>query len=486
MPILTRPDLFREAAYFGGGWHVADSETFDEIRNPATGEILGRVPRLGAAETERAIAAAEAALPAWRGLPAKERSKILRRWFDLIIANQEDLATILTLEQGKPLREARGEIAYGASFIEWYAEEAKRVNGDVLQGHAADKRILVLKQAIGVTAAITPWNFPNAMITRKAGPALAAGCTMVLKPAPSTPFSALALAVLAEEAGIPAGVFQVLPGDAIAIGGAMLQSPVVRKITFTGSTAVGKLLLKGAADTVKKCSMELGGNSPLIVFDDADIDLAIAGAIASKFRNAGQTCVCANRILVQSGIHDEFVARLTQAIDQFHIGNGLDPATDIGPLINQAAMDKVADHVADALNHGGTLIRGGKALSDLGAQFYAPTLITGINRQAKVLREETFGPLAAVLKFETEAEAIQIANDTEFGLAAYLFSRDLNRVIRVAEQIETGIVGINDGIISTEMAPFGGIKQSGLGSEGSAYGIQDYLELKYLCIGNVK
>jgi succinate-semialdehyde dehydrogenase/glutarate-semialdehyde dehydrogenase len=476
--------LFREQAYIGGEWVDADDRRTSAIADPATGQTLGTVPLMAATEAARAIAAADAALPAWRDKTAKERARILRNWFDLIMANQEDLARLLTAEQGKPLAEARGEIAYGASFIEWFAEEGKRIYGDIIPAHGADKRILVLKQPIGVCAAITPWNFPCAMITRKVGPALAAGCTVVLKPAPATPYSALALAVLAERAGLPKGVFNIVTGDAAAIGGVFTSSPIVRKLSFTGSTAIGKLLLRQAADTVKKCSMELGGNAPFIVFDDADLDLAVKGAIASKFRNAGQTCVCANRILVQDGIYDVFAGKLADAAAALKVGNGFDGDTTIGPLINQAGLDKVERHVADALAKGAKLLLGGKKHA-LGGNFFQPTVLTEVTTAMAVTREETFGPVAPLFRFKDEAEVVRLANDTEFGLASYFYSRDIGRIFRVAEQLEYGIIGINEGIISTELAPFGGVKESGLGREGSKYGIEDYLEIKYLCLGGI-
>ncbi len=481
---LQNPALFRQQAFIDGAWIDAVGGTTTTIVDPATGLGLGTVPVMGAAETGRAIAAAERTLPAWRAKTAKERARILRNWNDLILAHQEDLARLLTAEQGKPLAEARGEIAYGASFIEWFAEEGKRVYGDIIPAHGADKRILVLKQPIGVCAAITPWNFPCAMITRKVGPALAAGCTVVLKPAPATPYSALALCVLAEEAGIPKGVFNVVTGDAAAIGGAFMTSPVVRKISFTGSTNVGKLLLRQAADTVKKVSMELGGNAPFIVFDDADLDLAVKGAMASKYRNAGQTCVCANRILVQDGIYEAFTAKLVDAAAALRVGNGFDEGITIGPLINAAAIDKVERHVADALAKGARVRLGGKRDARQG-NFYQPTVLTDVTDAMLVAREETFGPVAPLFRFKDEAEAIRLANATEFGLASYFYSRDIGRIFRVAEALEYGIVGINEGIISTELAPFGGVKESGLGREGSKYGIEDYLEIKYLCLGGI-
>jgi succinate-semialdehyde dehydrogenase/glutarate-semialdehyde dehydrogenase len=476
--------LFRQQAYLDGAWVDADSGATIDVDNPATGDVLGTVPKMGAAETRRAIEAAEAALPGWRAKTAKERAQILRRWFELMMANQEDLAALMTAEQGKPLAESRGEIAYAASFIEWFGEEGKRVYGDVIPGHGADKRIIVLKQPIGVCAAITPWNFPAAMITRKAGPALAAGCTIVLKPASQTPFSALALCELAERAGVPKGVFSCVTGSATEIGGEMTSNPKVRKLSFTGSTEIGKLLLEQCARTVKKTSMELGGNAPFIVFDDADLEAAVKGAIASKYRNAGQTCVCANRILVQDGIYDAFAKRLSEAASGMKVGNGFTEGAVIGPLIDAKAIKKVEEHVADALAKGAEIVTGGKRHS-LGGSFYEPTVLTGATRDMAIFREETFGPVAPLFRFKTEAEAIEMANDTEFGLAAYFYGRDIGRVWRVAEALEYGIVGVNEGIISTEVAPFGGVKESGLGREGSHYGIEDYLEIKYLCLGGI-
>jgi succinate-semialdehyde dehydrogenase/glutarate-semialdehyde dehydrogenase len=439
---------------------------------------------MGTAETRRAIEAAATAQKAWRALTAKERQKPLRRLFDLMMEHQEDLAVIMTAEQGKPLAESKGEIAYAASFIEWFAEEGKRLYGDIIPGHQADKRILVLRQPVGVVAAITPWNFPAAMITRKAGPALAAGCTMVLKPATQTPLSALALAELAVRAGIPAGVFNVVTGSASAIGAEMTGNPAVRKLTFTGSTEIGKKLMVQCAGTLKKLSLELGGNAPFIVFDDADLDAAVQGAIASKYRNTGQTCVCANRLLVQEGVYDEFAAKLSAAVAKLRVGDGLKGATDQGPLIDDKAVAKVEEHVADALAKGAKVAAGGRRHS-LGRTFYEPTILTGVTPQMLVAREETFGPVAPLFKFKTEAEAIKMANDTEFGLAAYLYTRDLARSWRVSEAIEYGIVGLNTGIISTEVAPFGGVKESGTGREGSKYGILDYTEIKYVCVGGV-
>ena len=476
--------LFRQQGLIGGEWVSADSGGTLAVNNPASGDKLGVIPNMGSAETKRAIAAASAALPAWAARTAKERAGILRRWFDLIVQNEADLATLMTAEQGKPLAESKGEIAYAASFIEWFAEEGKRLYGDVIPGHQADKRILVLRQPVGVVAAITPWNFPSAMITRKAGPALAAGCTMVLKPATQTPFSALALAELAVRAGVPAGVFNVVTGSASAIGGEMTTNPAVRKVTFTGSTEVGKKLMVQCAGTVKKLSLELGGNAPFIVFDDADLDAAVQGAIASKYRNTGQTCVCANRLLVQEGVYDEFARKLSAAVAKLRVGDGLKGATEQGPLIDEKAVAKVEEHVADALAKGAKVLAGGRRHA-LGGTFYEPTILTGVTPQMMVAREETFGPVAPLFKFKTEAEAIKMANDTEFGLAAYLYTRDLARSWRVSEAIEYGIVGLNTGIISTEVAPFGGVKESGTGREGSKYGILDYTEIKYVCVGGV-
>jgi len=478
---MTISPLLREACYIDGQWVGADSGETIAVTNPATGEQLGTVPKCAAAETRRAIAAAEAAFPAWRAKTAKERAVILGRWYELMMTNQEELAHILTIEQGKSLTESRGEIAYGASFIEWFAEEGKRLYGEVIPGHMADKRIVVLKQPIGVAAAITPWNFPNAMITRKAGPALAAGCPIVIKPAAQTPYSALALAVLAEEAGIPAGVFNVLTGSASAIGGEMTANPVVRKLSFTGSTEIGRLLMRQSADTIKKLSLELGGNAPFIVFDDADLDAAVAGAMASKYRNSGQTCVCSNRLYVQSGVYDAFVDKLAAAAKALKVGNGLDAGTEQGPLIDDNAVAKVEQHVADALAKGGRLVAGGHRHA-LGGTFFEPTVIADATQDMLVAGEETFGPLAPVIRFDTEEEAIAMANDTEFGLAAYFYSTNLSRVWRVAEGIESGMVCVNSGILSTEVAPFGGVKQSGLGREGSRHGIDEYVEMKYVCL----
>ncbi|MBV8169811.1 MAG: NADP-dependent succinate-semialdehyde dehydrogenase [Alphaproteobacteria bacterium] len=476
--------LFRQQAYIDGKWCDADTGAKIEVDNPADKSILGTVPKMGADETRRAIEAAEKAMPAWRAKTAKERSVILRKWFDLLIANTEDLAQLMTAEQGKPLTESRGEIAYAASFIEWFAEEGKRIYGDTIPQHKQGSRIVVLKEPIGVCAAITPWNFPAAMITRKCGPALAAGCTMVLKPASQTPFSALALAELGERAGLPKGVFSVVTGTASAIGGEMTSNPIVRKLTFTGSTEIGKVLMAQCAGTVKKTSMELGGNAPFIVFDDADLDAAVQGAIASKYRNAGQTCVCANRLLVQDSVYDAFVGKLAEAVGKFKVGSGIEAGVTIGPLIDLKAVEKVEEHVQDAVKKGAKVVMGGKRHA-LGGTFYEPTILANVDTQMAVTREETFGPVAPIFRFKSEDDAVRMANDTEFGLAAYFYARDVARVFRVAERLEYGIVGINEGIISTEVAPFGGVKESGLGREGSKYGIEDYLEVKYLCLGNI-
>jgi succinate-semialdehyde dehydrogenase / glutarate-semialdehyde dehydrogenase len=483
-PQLADARLFREQCYIDGRWADADSGAAIEVTNPATGEVLGSVPNMGAAETRRAIEAAEKAWPAWRGLLAKERANILRRWFNLIMENQEDLARLMTLEQGKPLAESRGEVAYGAGFIEWFAEEAKRVYGDTIPQHQADKRIVVIKQPVGVVAAITPWNFPNAMITRKCAPALAAGCPVVIKPATQTPYSAFALAELAERAGIPAGIVNILTGSAKEIGGELTSSPIVRKLSFTGSTEVGKLLMRQCASTVKKISLELGGNAPFLVFDDADLDAAVEGAMISKFRNTGQTCVCANRILVQDGVYDTFAEKLAAAVKKLKVGPGLEEGVSQGPLIDAAALEKVEEHVADATGKGAKVALGG-ARHELGGTFYQPTVLTGVTTQMKVTREETFGPVAPLFRFKTEEEGVALANDTEFGLAAYFYARDMGRIWRVGEALESGMVGINTGLISTEVAPFGGVKESGIGREGSKYGIEEFLEVKYLCMGGV-
>ena len=481
---LRDPSLFRQACAVGGKWIEADSGKTLEVRNPATGELVGTVPALGAAETRRAIEAANAALPGWRAMLAKERAAILRRLFELMIANTDDLAMIMTAEQGKPLTESRGEIAYAASFIEWFAEEGKRIYGDTIPQPQHGRRIIVQKEPIGVFAAITPWNFPAAMITRKAGPGWAAGCTGVIRPASQTPFSALALAVLAERAGMPPGVCNVITGPSGPTGGELTSNPIVRKLTFTGSTEVGAKLLAQIAPTIKKASMELGGNAPFIVFDDADLDAAVVGAMASKYRNAGQTCVCANRLLVQAGVYDAFAAKLKDAVAKLKVGNGMDDGVTIGPLINADAVAKAEQHITDAKQRGASVLVGGER-HGLGGNFFQPTILTDVPRDAKIFREETFGPVAPLFRFETDAEAIEMANDTEFGLAAYFYSRDIGRIFRVAEALEYGIIGINEGIISTEVAPFGGMKSSGLGREGSKYGIEDYLEVKYLALGGI-
>ena len=481
---LDDPGLFREQCYVGGAWVDAASRKTITVTDPATGEVVGTVPSLGTEEVRRAIDAAEAALPAWRGKVAKERAAVLRKWFELITESQDDLAYLMTREQGKPLAESKGEVAYGASFIEWFAEEAKRIYGDVIPQTVGTRRLLVVKQPVGVCAAITPWNFPIAMITRKAGPALAAGCTMVVKPASATPFSALALAELAERAGVPKGVFSVVTGSASGIGTELCTNKKVRKVSFTGSTEVGKILLKQCADTVKRVSMELGGLAPFIVFDDADLDKAVEGAIACKFRNAGQTCVCTNRFYVHASLHDAFVQKLAAGAAQIRVGNGFESGIGIGPLIDSQAVEKVQDHVADALARGAKLEGGGRAHA-LGGLFYEPTVLSNVSAGMKIMREETFGPVAAVVKFTSEEEAIAAANDTDFGLAAYFYARDIGRVWRVAEKLEYGMVGINTGIISNEVAPFGGVKQSGLGREGSKYGMDEYLEIKYLALGGI-
>ncbi|AVS82189.1 NADP-dependent succinate-semialdehyde dehydrogenase I [Paracidovorax avenae] len=482
---LKNPGLLREQAFLDGRWVDADDGGTIDVTNPATGESVARVPRMGAAEARRAIEAANRAWGPWRRRTAKDRAAILRRWNDLMLANADDLAAIMTAEQGKPLAEAKGEITYAASFIEWFAEEGKRVHGDTLASPAADKRIVVLKEPIGVCAAITPWNFPAAMITRKAGPALAAGCPMVLKPASATPLSALALAVLAEEAGVPPGVFSVLTGGSSDIGGEMTSNPLVRKLTFTGSTETGRALMRQSADTIKKLSLELGGNAPFIVFDDADLDAAVQGAIASKFRNAGQTCVCANRIYVQAGVYDAFADKLAEAVRRLKVGNGMDEGVEQGPLIDDAAVKKVQEHLQDAVAKGARILTGGKPHA-LGGTFFEPTVLTGATPQMQLSREETFGPVAPLFRFESDEEAVRLANDTEFGLASYFYSRDIQRVWRVAESLEYGIVGINTGLISNEVGPFGGVKQSGLGREGSHYGIDDYVVIKYLCLGGME
>ena len=482
---LTDNGLLKTRAFIDGRWVAADSGATMPVINPASGAAIAQVARCGGAETRRAIEAANRALPLWRRRTAKERSQALRRWFDLMMAHQEDLAIIMTAEQGKPLAESRGEIAYGAAFIEWFAEEARRVYGDTIPAPANDKRIVTIKQPVGVVACITPWNFPNAMLTRKVGPALAAGCTVVCKPASATPLSALAIAELAVRADIPPGVINVLAGETREIGAELTSSHLVRKLTFTGSTAVGKQLIEQCAATVKRTSMELGGNAPFIVFDDADLDAAVQGAIACKFRNAGQTCVCANRILVQSGIHDAFAERLAAAVRAFKVGDGMTPGTDIGPLIDPGAAATVLGMVANAVALGAELVTGGNRAAN-GECFVEPTVLTGVQRDMRVFREEIFGPVAPLVKFATEEEAIELANDTEFGLAAYFYSRDIGRAWRVAEGLDYGIVGINEGIISNEAAPFGGVKQSGIGREGSKYGMDEYLEIKYLCMGGIE
>jgi len=480
---LRDPDLLRTHAFIGGKWLDAVSGATHTVVNPATREPLGTVPDMGIAETRQAIEAAARAFPAWAAHTAKERAAILRRWYELLMANQEDLATLMTAEQGKPLAEARGEIAYGAAFIEWFAEEGKRLYGDIIPPHQGDRRLLVLRQPVGVVAAITPWNFPLAMITRKAGPALAAGCTIVVKPASQTPYSALAAAALAARAGVPAGVLNVVTGvDAAAIGGELTAHPAVRKVTFTGSTGVGKKLMAQCAGTVKKLTMELGGNAPFIVFEDADLDAAVAGAIASKYRNSGQTCVCANRLLVHAPVYETFTHRLVDAVAQLRVGDGLKGPTDQGPLIDAAALTKVEQHIADAVGKGARIALGGRRHA-LGGTFFEPTVVTEVTPAMRMAREETFGPIAPLFRFETEQDAIRMANDTEFGLAAYFYTRDLARSWRVAEALEYGMIGLNTGIFSTEVAPFGGVKESGIGREGSRYGILDYTEMKFVCVG---
>src|SRR5450830_175695 len=481
---LKDPTLLRHQAYVNGAWADADGGQTINVSNPATGEHIGTVPLMGAAETRRAIEAANAAWPAWRKKTAKERAAVLRRWHHVILENADDQALSMTTEQGKPLPEAKGEVQFGASFIEWFAEEGKRVAGDTLQSPWPDRRLVITKEPIGVCAAITPWNFPAAMITRKVGPALAAGCPMVLKPAEATPFSALALAVLAERAGVPAGVFSIVTGAPKDIGGEMTSNPIVRKLTFTGSTQVGRLLAEQCAPTIKKLSLELGGNAPFIVFDDADLDAAVEGAIASKYRNAGQTCVCANRLYVQDSVYDAFAEKLVAAVAKLKVGNGIEAGVTQGPLIDAKAVAKVEEHVADALAKGGRLLAGGKRHA-LGNGFFEPTIIADVTNDMRVATEETFGPLAPLFRFKTDDEVIALANNTEFGLAAYFYSRDIGRIWRVAEGLETGMVGVNTGLISNEIAPFGGVKQSGLGREGSTYGIEDYLVIKYICMGGI-
>ena len=479
---LNDPKLFRQACYIDGSWIESASHQTIDVDNPATGQVIGTVPRLGRGETRHAIEAAARAFPAWRKRTAKERAAIMRRWFDLMMANQDDLAKLMTTEQGKPLSESKGEVAYAASFLEWFGEEAKRVYGDTIPAHQGDKRIVVVKEPIGVVACITPWNFPLAMITRKAGPAIAAGCTVVLKPASQTPFSALALAELAERAGVPKGVFNVVTGSAPEIGGELTENPIVRKLSFTGSTETGKVLMAQCAATVKKLSLELGGNAPFIVFDDADLDAAVEGAIQSKYRNTGQTCVCANRLLVQNAVYDDFADKLAAAVRTLKPANGLESGATQGPLIDDRAVEKVESHIADATSKGARVLVGGQR-HPLGGRFFEPTVLTGVTAEMAVAREETFGPVAPLFRFRAEDEAIRMANATEFGLAAYFYGRDIGRIWRVAEALEYGIVGINTGLISTEVAPFGGVKESGIGREGSKYGIEEFLEIKYLCMG---
>jgi succinate-semialdehyde dehydrogenase/glutarate-semialdehyde dehydrogenase len=481
---LKDPSLFKQQSYIAGAWADADDGQTVAVTNPATGEQLGTVPMCGTAETVRAIAAADKAQRAWRDVPAKERAAILRKLNDLMLANADDLALIMTSEQGKPLAEAKGEIAYAASFIEWFADEARRIYGDTIPATSGDKRIIALKQPIGTTAAITPWNFPTAMLTRKAGPALAAGCSMVVKPATQTPYSALAFAELAERAGVPKGLLSVLTGSATQIGGEMTRSPIVRKLSFTGSTEVGRTLMRQSADTIKKLSLELGGNAPFIVFDDADIDAAVDGAMISKYRNTGQTCVCANRLYVQRGVLKAFTDKLVAKVKALKVGNGVDAGVTQGPLIDAKAIAKIEEHIADARAKGGEVLTGGKRHA-LGGLFFEPTVVSGATAEMLFAKEETFGPLAPIFAFDTEDEVIALANDSEFGLASYFYSRDIGRVMRVAERLESGIVGVNTGLISTAEAPFGGVKQSGLGREGSKYGLDDFLEVKYVCLGGL-
>ena len=478
---LNDPSLLRQQSFINGQWCDAVSGDTLKVVNPATNAVIGYVPNMGQVETEMAIKAAEAALPAWRALTAKERGAKLRRWFELLNENSDDLALLMTTEQGKPLAEAKGEVTYAASFIEWFAEEAKRIYGDTIPGHQVDKRLMVIKQPVGVTAAITPWNFPAAMITRKAAPALAAGCTMVVKPAHQTPFTALAMAELAKRAGIPAGVFSVLTGDAVQIGNEMCSNPIVRKLSFTGSTNIGIKLMAQCAPTLKKLSLELGGNAPFIVFNDANIDAAVEGAMIAKYRNAGQTCVCANRIYVQDGVYDEFALKLSTAVGKLKVGEGIKEGVTTGPLINAAAVEKVQSHLIDAIAKGASVIAGGK-VHYLGGNFFEPTVLTNVDKSMLVAREETFGPLAPLFKFSDVDDVIKQANDTEFGLAAYFYGRDISLVWKVAEALEYGMVGVNTGLISTEVAPFGGMKSSGLGREGSKFGIEEYLEIKYICM----
>ncbi len=482
---LKDKNLFRQQCYINGQWLDADSGESIDVTNPATGEKLGTVPNMGAEETRRAIEAAEEAFFSWRKTTAYEKSQVLRRWFDLMMEHREDLSIIMTAEQGKPINESRGEINYAASYIEWFAEEARRVYGDTVPAHSNDKRIVLIKQPVGVTAAVTPWNFPAAMITRKSAPALAAGCTQVIKPATATPFSALALAELGERAGLPPGALSVVTGSARAIGGELTSNPIVRKLTFTGSTEIGKKLIEQCAATVKKTSMELGGNAPFIVFDDADLDAAVQGAIESKFRNTGQTCVCTNRLLVQDGVYDAFAEKLVAAVGKMKVGNGMEEDVEQGPLIDVGAMEIVEELVQDAVDKGGKVLLGGKR-HELGQSFYEPTVMTDVTTEARVAKEETFGPFAPLFRFKTEKEAIRMANDTEFGLASYFYTRDVGRIFRVSEGLEYGIVGINAGLISSAVAPFGGVKESGFGREGSKYGMEDYMEIKYLCMGGIK
>jgi succinate-semialdehyde dehydrogenase/glutarate-semialdehyde dehydrogenase len=482
---LKDNNLFRQQCYINGSWQDADSGETIDVTNPATGEKLGTIPKMGAAETRRAIEAAEDAFSSWRKTTAYEKSQALRRWFDLMMAHKEDLSIIMTAEQGKPISESRGEINYAASYIEWFAEEARRIYGDTVPAHSNDKRIILIKQPVGVTAAVTPWNFPAAMITRKAAPALAAGCTMVIKPATATPYSALALAELGERAGLPPGALSVVTGSARAIGGELTGNPIVRKLTFTGSTEIGKKLIAQCAGTVKKTSMELGGNAPFIVFEDADLDAAVEGAIESKFRNTGQTCVCTNRLLVQDGVYDAFAEKLVQAVSKMKVGNGMEEDIEQGPLIDVGAMETVEELVQDAIDKGGRVLLGGKR-HELGGSFFEPTVVADVTTDMKVAKEETFGPFAPLFRFKTEKEAIRMANDTEFGLASYFYTRDVGRIFRVSEALEYGIVGINAGLVSTAVAPFGGVKESGFGREGSKYGMEDYMEVKYLCMGGIK
>src|SRR5262245_16481714 len=481
---LKDPGLIKTQLFIGGGWVDADDKATQTVKNPANGRDIARVARGGTAETRRAIEAADRAWPGWRAKTAKERAAVLRRWYDLMMANQDDLARILTAEQGKPLNEARGEIAYGASFVEWFSEEAKRVYGDTIPGPSRDKRIVTIKQPIGVVACITPWNFPNAMLARKIAPALATGCTVVCKPANATPLSAYAMVALAEKAGVPAGVINVVTGKTNEIGDELTSNPLVRKLTFTGSTEVGKQLIAACAKTVKRTSMELGGNAPFIVFDDADLDAAVQGAVASKYRNAGQTCVCTNRFLVQNGVYDAFASKLTDAVKKFRLGDGAADGTTLGPLIDANAATNVLSFIDDAVKQGARVVVGGKRAAN-GDAFIEPTVLSDVTPQMRVFREEIFGPVAPLVRFETEEQAIALANATEVGLASYFYGRDIGRIWRVAEALEYGIVGINEGLISNEMAPFGGMKESGNGREGSKYGIDDYLEIKYLCLGGI-